>query len=403
MSINKVSKSVSQNMPEILKEVVGAVIKDCYDSEFSDFAVTVPTDSKWGDYSCNAPLKLASILKQSPIEIARKLGYRLGGLSEEPFERFKNISIEVAENGFINFKLSKYWLQDVLKDLSSVGVNYRVGDFGLKDGLLEGKKIMVEYTDPNPFKLFHIGHLVPNAVGESLARLFEYCGAEVKRASYQGDVGLHVAESIWGMMEKFKDSELDLEEVESWDLKRRVTFLGECYALGSSSFSEGSEVEKDIKNINYLVYISAQENLDEVGGWESRVDYKKHLADSRFDYEQVKRFYNLGRKWSLDYFETIYTLLGTKFDYYYFESMTGEYGMKIVSEYVRQGVFSTDRGAVIFEGEKYGLHTRVFVNSQGLPTYEAKDLGLVFMKRADFDFDLSYVVTAVEQKAYFAR
>ena len=395
-------KSVPQNMPKILKEVVGEVVKDCYEREFSDFTISVPDNLRWGDYACNAALKLAPILKQSPVEIAKNLSYRLQSLSEESLEGFKDVSIEVAVNGFINFKLSKAWLQNVLKDLSSIAVNYGVGDFGLKTDLLDGKKIMVEYTDPNPFKLFHIGHLVPNAVGESFARLFEYCGADVRRSSYQGDVGMHVAMSVWGMVEKLKDPTISLEEIKSWDLKRKVTFLGECYALGTSNFSTDPDIEEDIKNINYLVYISAQENLEATVGWKPQVDYKKYLTDARFNYDLVKSLYNLGREWSLDYFETVYELLGTKFDYYYFESVAGEYGMKIVTEYVQQGVFSSDNGAVIFEGEKYGLHTRVFVSSQGLPTYEAKDLGLVYMKRADFDFDLSYVITAMEQESHFA-
>ena len=200
-----ITESVSKNTPKILRDVIGESIKDCYNTEFFDFTVSVPDNPRWGDYACNAALKLAPTLKQSPLEIARNLVYRLHGLSEEPFDGFKDLSIEVAENGFINFKLSSPWLQNVLKDLSSIAVNYRVGDFGLKNDLLEGKKIMVEYTDPNPFKLFHIGHLVPNAVGESFARLFEYCGADVRRSSYQGDVGMHVAMSVWGMMEKLKD------------------------------------------------------------------------------------------------------------------------------------------------------------------------------------------------------
>ena len=47
----------------------------------------------------------------------------------------------------------------------------------------------------------------------------------------------------------------------------------------------------------------------------------------------------------------------------------------------KDGVFEKgDNGAVIFKGEKYGLHTRVFINSEGLPTYEAKDLGLAELK-----------------------
>ncbi|MEZ4195010.1 MAG: arginine--tRNA ligase [Candidatus Paceibacterota bacterium] len=59
--------------------------------------------------------------------------------------------------------------------------------------------MLVEYTDPNPFKEFHIGHLFTNAVGESIARLFMMQGADTKRINYQGDVGLHVAHAVWGM------------------------------------------------------------------------------------------------------------------------------------------------------------------------------------------------------------
>ena len=45
---------------------------------------------------------------------------------------------------------------------------------------------MVEYTDPNPFKEFHIGHLISNLTGESLAKIFEANGPTVWRADYFG-------------------------------------------------------------------------------------------------------------------------------------------------------------------------------------------------------------------------
>ena len=62
------------------------------------------------------------------------------------------------------------------------------------------KKVIIDYTDPNPFKEFHIGHLMNNTIGESLSRIFEFEGAKVKRVCYQGDVGIHVAKAIWGKM-----------------------------------------------------------------------------------------------------------------------------------------------------------------------------------------------------------
>ena len=92
---------------------------------------------------------------------------------------------------------------------------------------------MVEYTDPNPFKEFHIGHLMSNAIGESIARVLETAGAQVIRANYQGDVGLHVAKAIWGKQQK-PDA--------SW---------GAAYTYGSAEYEGNKEA---IDAINKKVY-----------------------------------------------------------------------------------------------------------------------------------------------------
>jgi arginyl-tRNA synthetase len=60
-----------------------------------------------------------------------------------------------------------------------------------------------------------------------------------------------------------------------------------------------------------------------------------------------------------------------------------------------------EEGAIVFKGEKYGLHTRVFRNKLGLPTYEAKDLGLANTKWERYKNDLSYIVTANEIDEYY--
>ena len=65
-------------------------------------------------------------------------------------------------------------------------------------------------------------------------------------------------------------------------------------------------------------------------------------------------------------------------------------------------VFKQSQGAVIYEGEKVGLHTRVFITSQGLPTYETKDLGLTILKDKDYPKAArSIIITANEQSDYF--
>ena len=92
--------------------------------------------------------------------------------------------------------------------------------------------------------------------------------------------------------------------------------------------------------------------------------------------------------------------MGITFDKYYFESEISDKGKDLVNKHLGK-IFEKSENAIVFEGEKYGLHTRVFVNSQGNPTYEAKDLGLIAAKLNDFKFDLSLVTTAAEQNEYW--
>jgi arginyl-tRNA synthetase len=273
---------------------------------------------------------------------------------------------------------------------------------------------MVEYTDPNPFKELHIGHIYSNCVGESLARFFEVMGADVKRADYFGDVGMHVAKSLYGILlkfniqnPKFKSKEENIgikkqiDELEKLTLKERVHFLGEAYAMGASKFETDKKSIEEIKDINYYVFISAQKYLAEKYGFTPQVDYKKYLKVDPDKLEMIWMLFSRGRQWSLDYFESIYKRLGTKFDFYYPESAVGEFGYKIVMENVSKGIFEKSDKAIVYKGEKEGLHTRVFINSLGLPTYEAKELGLAMKKFMDFEYDYSFIITGKEINEYF--
>ena len=157
-----------------------------------------------------------------------------------------------------------------------------------------GKKVLVEYTDPNPFKEFHIGHLFTNAVGESIARLFIMNGADTKRVNYQGDVGLHVAHAVWGMQK------LNI----TLDTNFTAKDLGQAYALGATTYKNDETAAAEIREINKKIY--SREDTD------------------------INALYDAGRTVSLEYFETIYTLVGTKFDEYFFESEAGPRGKELV-------------------------------------------------------------------------
>ncbi|MEI6660173.1 MAG: arginine--tRNA ligase [bacterium] len=314
-----------------------------------------PSDLKMGDYSTNVAMAHAKTLKMNPKELAQKI---VDEMSKGPFDMVDKI--EVAGPGFINFYLSREFFTDSVKSILNTGE-----DWG-KNELYAGKRVILDYTDPNPFKPFHIGHLMTNAIGESIARIFEFSGAETIRSNYQGDVGPHVAKAIYGIMQ---------DGMREGTASEVAKYIGDCYAKGSGAYETSEQAKEAINTINKKVY-------------------------DRSD-EEVNKIYDWGRKITLEAFEDIYKILGTKFVHYFFESEMAPIGMKIVNENTPK-IFEESEGAVVFKGEKYDpkLHTRVFITSAGIPLYETKELGLTVTKFEKARPDLSLVVTAVEQGDY---
>lgn len=266
-------------------------------------------------------------------------------------------TIEIAGPGFINFRMERTFFS------SAVAQALHAGDEYGKGATYGGTKYIFEYTDPNPFKQFHIGHFMSNTIGEAFSRLAEWNGAEVKRVTYQGDVGMHVASAIWGM-QQMQSEGASVETMEA---------LGEAYARGATALKEDAAIKAEIQAINKHVYERSDDAINEL--------------------------YDRGRALSLAYFETIYQRLGSRFDYNFFESESAPIGKKLVEEH--PDIFTKSDGAIVYEGEKHGLHTRVFINSEGLPTYEAKELGLARIKHDWYPYDVSVVITGNEINEYF--
>jgi arginyl-tRNA synthetase len=152
--------------------------------------------------------------------------------------------------------------------------------------------------------------------------------------------------------------------------------LGRVYATGAAAYEDSEEAKGAIQALNKQVYSRENETLN-------------HL-------------YDIGKAWSLAYFETAYKALGfTPFEKNYMEGDVADEGLELVRSHIADGVFVESNGAIIFKGEEHGLHSRVFINAQGLPTYEAKDLGNAMQKWRDYKYDQSIIITAEEQTQYF--
>lgn len=310
-----------------------------------------PANIEHGDYSTNAALVYSKQLKKQPLELAKLIK---DSISQN--EHVEKVTVEPP--GFINFFLSEKALLGELKLINETSVDIKKSS--------KKKTILLEYGQPNTHKTPHIGHLFSYIFGESLARLLEYTGDKVIRANYQGDIGLHVAKCLYQVRTK-------IEEIKKLKtLKDKVDFLQRCYQEGSKLYEEDEKVQAEIDKLNQKIY---HKNPD------------------------VIRLWNETRKWCLDFFQEFEKSLGIKYDKYYFESETAARGKEIVEKYVGD-IFTKSDEAIIFKGEKYGLHTRVFITKFGMPTYETKDIGLNELK-SQLPFDLSIVTTANEQNEYY--
>jgi arginyl-tRNA synthetase len=343
--------SIAEKLKKYITQALAAI-----GAEGVSFTLEHPTELSHGDYATNAAMVCAKTLGKNPREIAAMI---VSKLEEQQVSEIGSLSI--AGPGFINITLNSSYFSETIPSIianpESVG----------KNSLLAGKRVMIEYTQPNPFKPFHIGHLMSNAIGESLSRIVEFSGADLVRANYQGDVGRHVAMAIYALMKKGKPDT-------SLSIAQQATAIGVLYSWAAGEYEANPEARQEIDTINKQVYERSNPTVNELYDW--------------------------GRALTLDAFEEIYRMLGTSFQYYFFESEAATICVPLVREFLEKGVFEESDGAVVFKGEKYDskLHTRVFLTSAGLPTYDAKEIGLAKMKfDKEPNLDLSITTTAIEQ------
>ena len=303
------------------------------------------------DFATNCAFKLSGLLHKNPKEIAEVLIAEFLKTAPQKLPELTGVKAEIAGPGFINFMLPDAYFA---AELARLDANF---DENISCDEYAGKVVVTEFSDPNPFKVLHIGHLYTSVCGESISKLIEFAGGSTHRVNFGGDVGLHVAKTLF-CLEKKNLENFTIEDIAN------------CYVEGTRAYEEDELAKKEITALNKEIYQIAEQNLHD---------------------SQLAKDYWRGRELSYQYFDNFYARLGIHFEKYYPESSVASKGLTIVKEHPE--VYQTSAGALVFHGEDYGLHTRVFVNHEGLPTYETKDVGLLFAKNEDYAFDESVVIT----------
>ena len=245
-------------------------------------------------------------------------------------------------------------------------------DFGR--GVHKGEQVMVEYSQPNTHKSFHVGHLRSAILGDSLCRILAFAGYEVVRSNYPGDIGLHVIKWLWNYL-NFHQGEVPQEDITRW--------MGDIYVEANGRLEADPELEKEVREI--------------YARWDRR--------DS-----EIVDLWKETRQWSLDGFDQMYGELDIPFDIYYFNSQMEEPGKQIVAELIAEGIAIDERpeGPVIVKldellgNKKEKYRVLVVLRSDGTALYATEDLALTTRKFQDYpQLQRSIYVVDVRQSLHF--
>jgi arginyl-tRNA synthetase len=329
----------------------------------------IPFNGQWG--ICLSFFQMAAqearqgkkvVVSQRAQEIAAGLAVYLG--KPAGFSRVE------AVKGYLNlfFSTAEFARQVVDAVLAQAGC------YGT--GPAKGEQVMVEFSQPNTHKAFHVGHLRSAILGDVLCRILAAAGYDVVRANYPGDIGLHVIKWLWNYI-KYHRGERPEKDITQW--------MGKMYAEANDRLVENPELETEVRAL--------------YSRWDQRDP-------------EVVALWQETRQWSLDGFDEMYDLLDIRFDRYYFNSMVEHPGKEVVDELIAKGIAEDARpaGAVIVKiDELLGLpqekyRVLVVLRSDNTALYATEDLALAKRKFADYPaLARSYYVVDVRQSLHFQQ
>ncbi len=347
---------------EELEKIVAKAAEDAgFDKSFEPQIRTA--DPRFGDFQANGALPYAKSKKSNPRTCAQIL---LGHIEKNPDFDPSYIETSIAGPGFINFRLTKKFLQSWL-------TKYK-GESELKAAakkFYDGKKVIIDYPSPNTAKQMHVGHLRPMVIGEAIRRLLEFCGADIKSDNHIGDWGTNFGILIYGIKSQgYKldtSNENSLEELESMYKK------GSALAKESPEHAEAARAEL--------------------------------LKLQSGDPENVA-LWNEINKVSSAAFDRMYKRMGLKIDMTLGESFYRDKVSRIYKELCETGIAEENQGAlVVFLRDHDRFKTQPFIirKSDGASNYASTDLATLLYRVENFGAEEIVYVTDGRQQDHFQQ
>ncbi len=342
-----------------LKKEIADAINNVLGNEIvttADFSY--PPSRDMGDLSLPC-FVIAKTSGKNPAEVAENL---VSLLSASTAEAKSKIATIFTKGPYLNIKFKNdAFANDVSAEIKEQGDRYGNNGSGGQ------QKTMIEYSNSNTHKEFHIGHLRNVCFGDSIHRLMTANGYNSIPVSYINDFGIHVAKTLWAYLEYYKDAPLPVN---------KGYFLGQVYVRASTEVKEKPHL-KDL--VNFM--------MKKI---ESRVGAEYELWQNT-------------REWSIEQLARIYEELGINFEKIYYESETIDQGRTMVDDLLAKGILKKSEGAVIADLEEHDLGVLVFLRSDGTATYPVADIPLAMKKFDDYKLDASIYVVDIRQALYFKQ
>lgn len=316
-----------------------------------EFVLEVPKDKNHGDFASNIALLLTKEAKKNPREIAALLS------AEMDLGKTKIESIQIAGPGFINFYLHEDWLQSIVPIVLEQEDKYGSSNFG------QGLKVMIEFVSANPTGLLHMGNARGAALGDSLARIMNFAGYDVKKEFYINDAGNQIENFGKSLEARYfqilgKDFPFPEEGYHGEDIKETVQRIYEEY---------GDSLENDENRVQKLIDIALAEKLKAIK-------------------EDLKNF-------------------GVEYDNWYSEKSLHQSGMIQESiDFLREkGLVFENEGALWLKTTEFGEEKdEVIQRSNGIPTYFAADIAY-HKDKFQRGFDLLINIWGADHHGHVAR
>ena len=340
-----------KNFKQIIAKQISKTI-DINEKELESY-IEAPKDSKNGDYAFPC-FRLAKELRKAPPAIANEIKEKIEAVEE--IEK-----IEVA-GGYLNFFINKTILaKEVLEEIS------KTEQYG-KSEIGKEKNIVIDYSAPNIAKPFHIGHLRSTVIGGALYNIYKYLGYTVTGVNHLGDYGTQFGKLIEGY--KMWGKEYNIEE-------DPINELTKIYIRINEACKNDEQILENCRN-----------------------NFKKLEDGDSYCVEIWKKF----RELSLQEFQKVYDLLGSKFDSWNGESFYSDKMPEVIEILEKTGKLVESQGAKIIDLEDKGINTPCIIEkSNGSTTYATRDLAAILYRARTYDFDKALYVTSYEQVLHFKQ